>query len=208
MSFFTLSDEILNSKDHNFIDTGSSIYRENREVYEKHGFSTKRETYRIDTIMEMIGMRDVEFQIAKFDIQGSELKAVQGAKQLLTRSKHTVVILETSIIPYNEGEDFPTQMAIQLVMESMGYVLFDIVSISRLKLQHSLKTTTNIPTQADFIFVKKDSFLWHVKEFDSPLTWEGTSDPFPCHFELKKNRHDPSPDDGQGARSDGIVIDD
>ncbi len=180
VSYFTLNDDIISNG--TYIDTGSSIYKEHRNLYDEHSNEHKRQTFRIDTIIETIGMGDVEFQVVKFDIQGSELKAIRGAEALLSRSAMMVAILETSIIPYNEGDDFPTKMAIQLEMERLGFVLVDIVSVSRLL--SMADRSLNVPVQADYIFVKRASFRWHVKGLQDPLTWDGAPDPFPCHFEL------------------------
>ncbi len=139
------------------IDTGSSIFKENT-VYFKNESLVIRETrqmFTIDSILEAAGLEDEPFQIIKLDIQGSELNAIRGASRLLRRSPKSIIIVETSIVPYNAGG--PSALEIQVEMENLGYVLADVVSVSRAK---SKIYDFNIPIQADYFYINRDVFQW------------------------------------------------
>ena len=107
------------------LQTGNSIYRESTyyfddPVVEKHRTST------IDKILEDFGLGDDSFQIMKVDIQGSELKALRGARKLIERSKDLIIITEVSLLPYNGG-DAPTFFDIMLEMEKMNFKMIEII---------------------------------------------------------------------------------
>ncbi len=139
------------------IDTGSSIFKENTEYFKNESLVIKetKMMFTIDTVLETAGLEDEPFQIIKLDIQGSELNAIRGATRLLKRSPNALVIVETSIVPYNNGG--PSALEIQVEMENLGFVLADVVSVSRAR---SKIYSFNIAIQADYFFLNRDVFLW------------------------------------------------
>lgn len=185
VSFFTLpQDRGEGFSGQSYDDTGCSMYRENSLLYEAKGIEEKRLSFTIDAILDAGGFGDTNFEVIKFDVQGAELKAMKGAAKLLSRCTNTVAIVETSILPYNQGLDVPTPLSLQLMMESYGYILIDIVSVQRFPARSG---QFDVAVQADYIFIKREEFKLNIDGLlgnDDGLTWKGNPQPYPCHFEL------------------------
>ncbi len=183
VSFFTLpQDRGEGFSGISYDDTGCSMYRENSLLYEAKGIEEKRLSFTIDAILDAGGFGDTNFEVIKFDVQGAELKAMKGAVKLLSRCTNTVAIVETSIVPYNQGVDVPTPLSLQLMMESYGYILVDVVSVQRFPARNG---QFDLAVQADYIFLKREEFKLNIDGLlVDGLTWKGNPPPYPCHFEL------------------------
>jgi FkbM family methyltransferase len=74
---------------------------------------TKVNLQKLDNIFE----DEAVFELIKIDTQGSELDILKGGKELI--SKASVVVLEVSLIEYNEGA--PTSEELTDYMNSIGF---------------------------------------------------------------------------------------
>lgn len=85
----------------------------------------------LDTLLSVVPRGDdtmlseLEMDVMKINTCGSELLVLKGAVELIKRSK-PVIILEVNTIPIFAGA--PTFIDIHIYMESIGYVIADIVS--------------------------------------------------------------------------------
>ena len=92
--------------------------------------------------------------LLKLDVQGYELEVLRGAAQTLQRTE--VTLLETSLMPYNEGA--PTFADVVRFMEEAGFVVYDFCGQFRRETDHAL-------FQTDVAFVRPDSPLRRRKKF-------------------------------------------
>jgi FkbM family methyltransferase len=100
----------------------------------------------IDAILRESDMPPPE--LAKLDIQGFEIPALQGASMLMGMTE--VFVLEVSFfVPESRGTDFA---AVVRFMNDAGYKLYDFCGFLPRPFDHALG-------QADAIFVRKDGFF-------------------------------------------------
>lgn len=145
------------------IETGNSIFKEETRFFD-HALVEERVSYTIDTILDMLGLSEEIFQIIKLDVQGSELKAIRGAKRLLTRSAmEVVVITEVSFVPYN-GIHSPTFFELMLEMEQMNFKMVDIVGYSEASFDD---IKGKMPIQFDVAWMHHDRIGWRNKKWNT-----------------------------------------
>ena len=72
-----------------------------------------------------------KLDILKMDIQGGELKALQGAKQVLKKKNILLIYLEIMFVPHYENA--PLFYKLWDFLESYQYTLFNIYNLSRAK---------------------------------------------------------------------------
>lgn len=123
VDFYTLSEEKTT--------TGSSIFKEDTihytdsttvvfskpmltldELYDKHKFAGKWS----------------EHGLVKMDTQGSELLILRGAQRFLSEKKPKFILLETSVVQYNQGAPLITEY--MSYMDSIGYRMTDVFDLS------------------------------------------------------------------------------
>ena len=90
----------------------------------------------------------------KLDVQGFELEVLRGAPTTLKRSE--VVILETSLLPFNEGA--PIFSDVIAFMAESGFMAYDFCGQFRRETDHTL-------FQTDVVFARADSPLRAPKKF-------------------------------------------
>lgn len=96
--------------------TGSSIYRENTEHYEKPTV-LKKQMVRLDDILDP--SENWSKGLVKIDTQGSELDILRGAQDFLAQCKPRFILLECSIQQYNQGA--PLIDEVFQTMQKWGY---------------------------------------------------------------------------------------
>jgi hypothetical protein len=69
-----------------------------------------------------------ELGLIKIDTQGSELLILEGATDFLTSKQPKYILLECSVIPYNEGAPNFTEVVEH--MHKLKYVVKDILDVS------------------------------------------------------------------------------
>lgn len=92
--------------------------------------------------------------LMKLDVQGFELEVLRGGARTLGMAE--VVILETSVLPYNEGA--PTFEDVVAFMRTAGFSVADFCGQFRRETDHALY-------QTDVAFVRTDSALRAPKKF-------------------------------------------
>jgi FkbM family methyltransferase len=101
---------------------------------------------------------DNMFDVIKIDVQGAELDVINGGTSTLLKSSY--VIIEVSLIPYNEGA--PLADVIVRRMEDFNFFIQDIVG------RHTNKSGNTI--QLDLLFAKIDTHrLSAVDDFKKEL---------------------------------------
>jgi FkbM family methyltransferase len=116
-------------------DTGNSYYRELTEFFSDDQIVVEDvQLHRLDDTLP-----DSQFDLIKIDTQGSELDILRGGERVISKAKH--VLLEVSIVPYNEGA--PLRDEIVAYMRSIGFpkmqIIGDIVHpIERHIIQHDI----------------------------------------------------------------------
>ena len=86
--------------------------------------------------------------LAQLDVQGSELRVLQGAPAALEAAE--VVLLELPLVAYNAGA--PMWLRTHLKLERAGFRLYDLPEL------HRDRNGTLI--QVDALFVRTASSLW------------------------------------------------
>lgn len=121
--FYTLSEDKYT--------TGSSIFKEDTVHYNEQStivlskiMTTLDELY----IKHKFAGRWQEHGLIKLDTQGSELLILEGAKQFLTEKQPKFILLETSIVQYNQGAPLITEY--MSYMDKIGYKVADIFDLS------------------------------------------------------------------------------
>ena len=99
--------------------TGTSYLRENTKYYD-NSIKVKKQTYTLDEVTEEVGK---SFDLIKIDTQGSELDIIRGG--LNTVQKSSYVIMEVSILQYNEGS--PLFDEVIEYMSSIGFINHEII---------------------------------------------------------------------------------
>jgi FkbM family methyltransferase len=128
------------------------------------GSSVLRELTSFDRKVKQLPMRRLDDIAAecpcagpcllKLDVQGFELDVLRGASATLRDSE--VVILEVSLLPYNEGA--PLFGEVVTFMAEAGFVVYDFCGQHRRQSDHTL-------FQTDVVFVRADSPLRACKKF-------------------------------------------
>ena len=98
--------------------TGCSVFKEKTEMF-KNPIVVELPMYRLDKIISP----DLKLDFLKMDVQGSEIKVMQGAENIL----HTIrwIYLEVSFVEYNEGA--PLFETVFDYLRSKNYHIIDIV---------------------------------------------------------------------------------
>ena len=133
--------------------TGSSMFRESG----KHRDNFDATTVRMQTLDDALASeraRDGGYQLLKIDVQGAELKVLEGATRTL-RSVEAIV-LELSIVQYNEGA--PLWLEMQSRLGALGYQVYDVLELH----YHAGERHTPQCIQVDLLFVRTSSRLWHA----------------------------------------------
>jgi FkbM family methyltransferase len=88
--------------------------------------------------------------LIKLDTQGFELEILKGAESIMGKTE--VIILETSLIEFDDLPDLPLIAEVIDFMNSKGYAVYDFAGFLRRPLDLALG-------QCDICFVRKDSHL-------------------------------------------------
>lgn len=102
------------------------------------------ETITIDEVMKLNNLNNID--ILKFDIQGGELMALQGAENALMQQNVSLIYTEALFVPHYENN--PLLRELWNSLEQYGYTLFDIYDMYR--------ATNGQLRFADAIFVSKE----------------------------------------------------
>jgi FkbM family methyltransferase len=129
--------------------TGSSVLPE-MTSYDKEAIKLKMDT--LDSLTENAGLGDPV--LMKLDVQGFELEILKGGEKTLGLSE--VVIMEASLLPYNEGA--PLFADVVAFMHQEGYALYDFCGQNRRESDHAL-------FQTDVVFVRRASSLRARRKF-------------------------------------------
>lgn len=92
--------------------------------------------------------------LLKLDVQGFEMEVLKGGNRTLSLSE--VVIMETSLLPYNDGA--PSFADVVAFMEQQGFVAYDFCGQLRRQSDHAL-------FQTDIVFVLRESNLRAPRRF-------------------------------------------
>jgi FkbM family methyltransferase len=103
------------------------------------------ETITIDEVMKLNNLNKID--ILKFDIQGGELMALQGAEDSLQQQKISIIYTEALFVPHYEGNPLLRELWNCLVQ--YDYTLFDIYDMYR--------ATNGQLRFADAIFISKEA---------------------------------------------------
>jgi FkbM family methyltransferase len=125
--------------------------RQYSSIEEKMGDESREiEVRTVDSIYEELNIDGPI--LLKIDVDGIEIKVLQGSKSLLKRND-CVIVIEASI-----GDKNPRFSNIVEYMNSYGYDVFDIVDTLYRQSDWHL-------WQVDLVFVKKDSPYWGSKSY-------------------------------------------
>lgn len=128
---------------------GSSIFEE------QTNYTRKVEEIISTTLYQELSskMNNQYNNLIKLDIQGAELKAIDGLKEYIDYFE--IIILEVSLHNYNKNA--PLFDSVMTYMATKGYKLYDIFDLKRLGGNKSFLI------QFDCVFVKEGSELFKVK---------------------------------------------
>jgi FkbM family methyltransferase len=130
-------------------DQGSSVLRE------LTSFATQDKRVPMMRLDDLMAGRQVQGPILlKLDVQGFELEVLRGAELTLDGSE--VVILETSLLPYNRGA--PLLAEVISFMTESGFAAYDFCGEHR-------RESDNALFQTDIVFTKANSQLRAKKKF-------------------------------------------
>lgn len=122
---------------------------------------------RMDDVAAALGLEGP--LLIKLDTQGFELEILKGAGATLRLAE--VVMLEVSLLPYNEGA--PLFHDVVAFMADAGFLAYDVCGLER-------RRTDRVLFQCDMIFVRRDSELRAKRKFfhrePEPA---GAGEPFP-----------------------------
>lgn len=117
-----LSDEIkpiiFYKTKNSLINTGDSIYRELTPYYSDNVLIKER---RISNTLDNLNLG--VFDLIKIDTQGSELDIIKGGLDTCSKSKG--LLLEVSVIPYNDGS--PLKDAVIDYLKTINFELVEIL---------------------------------------------------------------------------------
>jgi FkbM family methyltransferase len=129
--------------------TGSSILPE-LTLFEKEAFTLPMDT--LDRLTDAAALQSP--LLLKLDVQGFELEVLKGGSRTLRLSE--VVMMEASLLPYNEGA--PLFAEVVAFMNAEGFVTFDFCGQLRRQSDHVL-------FQTDIVFVRRESDLRAPRKF-------------------------------------------
>jgi FkbM family methyltransferase len=131
------------------LGTGSSV------LPELTTFGRSQVTLPMHTLDGFMAGRHYESPVLlKLDVQGFELEVLRGGAETLSRAE--VVIMETSLIPYNENA--PLLAEVVAFMAERGFVPFDFCGQLR-------RQTDDTLFQTDVAFARKDSIMRAPRKF-------------------------------------------
>lgn len=125
------------------LETGSSVYKENTHF---EGVVTHIPMTTLADVAAEAGFSG--FDLIKMDVQGSEIDILSGSPEMVRKAE--VIILEASLVNYNEGA--PQFSEVVSFMDSIGFVVFDVLDMLR-------RGDRRMLYQCDLVFVRKDSPL-------------------------------------------------
>jgi FkbM family methyltransferase len=129
--------------------TGSSVLPE-MTSYDKEAIKLKMDT--LDSLTENAGLGTP--LLMKLDVQGFELEILKGGKKALAAAE--VVIMEASLLPYNEGA--PLFADVVAFMHQEGFAVYDFCGQNR-------RETDNALFQTDAVFARRESSLRARRKF-------------------------------------------
>ena len=113
------------------LSSSNSIYPDKTDTFRKYMNIEKMKMLTLDTLLSVLPgadgvlMNTVSMDIVKIHTCGSELLILKGATQMIIRDQ-PLIILEVSLMPIHAGA--PLFIDIHIYMESIGYVIADIIS--------------------------------------------------------------------------------
>jgi FkbM family methyltransferase len=138
--------------------TGDSVFREDTPYYDDY-IIENRTSYTLDYIVDtLVNASSLTVGLIKIDVQGAELKVIRGARGIIERSPNIVIITEVSLVPYN-GIEAPTFFDIHYEMESMGFVMVDIVGYLSANMAVSDKISADAGIQFDAAWARRDNVV-------------------------------------------------
>ena len=118
-------------------NSGDSLYKERTKIFSECN-EIKRHTKLLDNVVDLN-----KYDLVKLDVQGSEIPILKGG--IKTIENTSFIILELPFMgKYNEN--VPNFIEHIEYMDSIGYILYDIIEIHKIE---------NIIIQLDIIFIKK-----------------------------------------------------
>lgn len=138
---------------HDFL-VGSSLLNET-EAGDIDGAPREVTAWRLDDVAESKSLQAPFF--LKIDVQGAELRVLEGAEHVLSSSLG--IIVEVSFLPFFTGG--PEFARVISHMGERGFVVYDISGLRRRPLDGAL-------AQADISFVREDSPVRQVHGYASP----------------------------------------
>jgi FkbM family methyltransferase len=105
-----------------FANTGNSIYKEKTNFYRDESLIEVKK--RMITLDSLFKDKNIIFDFAKLDTQGSELDIIKGGKETLSTCKY--IIIEVSLKHYNDGE-VPLKDDIINFMAKMSYNNYEVI---------------------------------------------------------------------------------
>jgi FkbM family methyltransferase len=100
----------------NYVGTGASYYLEKTEHYSRRNF-INLDTKRLDDVIVSKYGETKAFDLIKLDTQGSEIDIMKGGLETINKSKF--VLIETSLIEYNENS--PLKKDVFSFMKELGF---------------------------------------------------------------------------------------
>ena len=137
------------NQSHHLKATGNSIFKENTPFFD-NSVSTTMQTSTIDSIMSKRGITNIDF--VKFDIQGGELFALKGARNMLESVE--VIQLEMHIAHLNNNA--PSFIELHTFMDSIGFSIMDQGQTFRTARPRELLVGM------DFYWVRNTSRFWSI----------------------------------------------
>lgn len=132
----------------NKYDTASSVLNETNVT------NAAVEERRLSLLDDLTKQKDFKADFIKIDTQGYELEILKGGERTLSEAK--AVLLEVSFIDIYIN--CPLAADVLNFMNERGFVVYDICTLMQRPYDGALY-------QADFLFVKKDSYLRDVKRW-------------------------------------------
>jgi FkbM family methyltransferase len=142
-------------KDH---EEGNSIYPEPMWFF-KDAEMEERQVYTVDTLLQLIGKEDVSFQMIYFDLQGSELNAIKGSSQTLSKVKSGVVIVKVCLRNFSNSPG-PSFFDIQMEMYRHDFIMISIIQYYFV----TKKSGERILTHMDIAWQRREYVTWMETE--------------------------------------------
>jgi FkbM family methyltransferase len=100
------------------IGTGNGLYRENSQWFERCA------SEEVDIVpLESLFPPDAKFDLIKLDLQGAEIDAMMGGRDIIKRAK--ALLIETSVSNYNQGA--PMQPQVIGFCRAMGFPIYQVI---------------------------------------------------------------------------------